>query len=257
MNIEVKIGPEAIAEAEACEQALAAAKSLVVATSADYVNAGEELKRLAAREKQIEGMRVQMKAPALETCRRIDEFFRQPLRMLADSKAAIKKALGTYDAEQRRLREEAERVAAEAARAERARQEAEAAKIEEAARLEREEEEAKAREIEAAGQAELAEVLRNKAKEEEAVKRARADALRQAAASIPVAPVVHVEQPAVEGISSRKVWKFLIEDASLLPREFTMPNETAIGGVVRAMKDKTNIPGVIVYAEDVYSARSA
>lgn len=52
-----------------------------------------------------------------------------------------------------------------------------------------------------------------------------------------------------KGVSSTQVWKFKITDASLIPREYLMVNEQALGQVVRALKDKACISGVQVYPE--------
>ena len=257
MTVEIVIGPEQRAAAEECERALVAARDLSVTDLAQYQAAAEELRKLSTREKFVDGMRVDMKARPLEECRQIDAWFKEPLKFLSDAKKLVSRAMGAYDEEQRRLREEAERQAAEAARKERERQEAEAAKIAEAARLKREKEEAKARELEAAGRAEKAEALRQKAEAAEAQKLAEAEAQRQAAAAIPAAPVVHIPQPKAEGVSSRQIWKYEIVDKDLLPREYTLPDDKAIGGVVRALKDKTNIPGVRVYSENTYATRGA
>lgn len=66
------------------------------------------------------------------------------------------------------------------------------------------------------------------------------------------APVV----PKVDGLSSRKNWKFKITDATKLPREYLMPDEKAIGAVVRALKDKTKIEGVEVYFDETLIKRA-
>jgi len=47
----------------------------------------------------------------------------------------------------------------------------------------------------------------------------------------------------------RTIWKFKIENEALIPRQYMVPNETAIGQVVRALKGQTNIPGVKIYEE--------
>jgi hypothetical protein len=57
--------------------------------------------------------------------------------------------------------------------------------------------------------------------------------------------------PKATGISTRKAWKFRITDQAAIPRDYMMPDEKAIGQVVRAMRERTNIPGVEVYSEDV------
>jgi hypothetical protein len=55
--------------------------------------------------------------------------------------------------------------------------------------------------------------------------------------------------PKSEGVSSSQVWKFRITNVDLIPREYMIPDEKAIGQVARALKNKTNIPGIEVYPE--------
>lgn len=257
MNAEVKITPEVAAEVEAANAMLAAAQSCKVTNAAEYEAAGAELKRIKSKANDLEARRLAMTRPLDEAKSRIMEFFKAPKQYLADAESSIKRAIGAYDAEQRRLQQEAEKAAAEAARKERERMEAEAAKAEQAAREKREREEAKARELEAKGRAAEAEAKRKAAEEAEAARLREAEAKRAAAASMPTAPVVHFEQPKVAGVSSRQVWKFEIVDPELLPRKFLVPDEKAIGGVVRSLGDKADIPGVRVYPETVISSRSA
>ena len=62
---------------------------------------------------------------------------------------------------------------------------------------------------------------------------------------------VHVENltPKVDGQVSRANWKFEVVDANLIPREYMTVDLKAIGAMVRARKDATNIPGVRVYPD--------
>ena len=71
------------------------------------------------------------------------------------------------------------------------------------------------------------------------------------------APVVVVKKtvPKVDGISTKHVWKFRIVDADVIPKDYLMPDEKAIGAIVRARKGKVDIPGVKVYKEAVVSTR--
>jgi hypothetical protein len=110
-------------------------------------------------------------------------------------------------------------------------------------------------------EAELAAIAR---KAEEDARVAEAAAYEQAgehetAAAIieapPVAPAITLPKPKAEGIATRKVWKFRITDAKLIPRDYMTPDEQRIGGVVRALGSSTNIPGVQVYAETVVAVR--
>ncbi len=50
-------------------------------------------------------------------------------------------------------------------------------------------------------------------------------------------------------ISYRETWKFEIEDVSIIPAEYMIPDEKKIGAVVRALKNNINIAGVRIYVE--------
>lgn len=77
-----------------------------------------------------------------------------------------------------------------------------------------------------------------------------AEATKQNVQEITVKPSV----PTVAGIRGRVNWKFRIVDQSKHPRRFLMPDEAAIGRMVREMKDKTKAealcPGIEVWSED-------
>jgi hypothetical protein len=47
----------------------------------------------------------------------------------------------------------------------------------------------------------------------------------------------------------RTIWKFRIKDVNAIPRQYMVPNEVAIGGVIRSLKGQANIPGIEVYEE--------
>jgi hypothetical protein len=67
-----------------------------------------------------------------------------------------------------------------------------------------------------------------------------------------VAPVfVPKAVPKIEGVVYREVWKFEIVNADLIPRQYLIPDEKAIGQTVRGLKDRTKIEGVRVYSERV------
>jgi len=68
------------------------------------------------------------------------------------------------------------------------------------------------------------------------------------------APVVP-EAPETNGLSLRTEWKFVITDVNKIPREYMVPDEVAIRRVVKALKDKANIPGVRVYSEAALTQR--
>lgn len=76
------------------------------------------------------------------------------------------------------------------------------------------------------------------------------EATALAASPVYVPPVVLTPStPKLEGVQERVSWKFEITDESLIPREYLMPDEKKIGGVVRAMKGETRIPGIRVFTD--------
>ena len=85
--------------------------------------------------------------------------------------------------------------------------------------------------------------------EEEVEQNVRAIQEDAAAKIAAAASAVNAIVPKVDGQVSRANWKFEIIDAKLLPREYLVPDEKAIGAMVRARKGDTAIPGVRVYPE--------
>ena len=75
-----------------------------------------------------------------------------------------------------------------------------------------------------------------------------AEAILEEPAYIPM-PTVKADIPKVDNRLFRKVWKFKIVDIKKIPIQYLMPDMVKIGGVVRAMKDKTDIPGIQIYEE--------
>jgi len=66
---------------------------------------------------------------------------------------------------------------------------------------------------------------------------------------IPMVSVPKTEAPKIQGVGFRSNWKFRIVNESLIPNEYKTIDMVKIGGVVRALKGATNIPGVEVYEE--------
>lgn len=107
---------------------------------------------------------------------------------------------------------------------------------------------------------------KQKAEEEKRIKEAEAleaegkkeEAEKVISEPIPEPAPIAAPSPAakVEGVSIKKIWKFRIVDPSKLPREYLMADSTAIGKAVRTQKEKCEIPGVEIYAEDSVAARS-
>lgn len=158
---------------------------------------------------------------------------------LAEAETAIKRSLGTYEANKRaeieakRRAEEAKaRRMAEALERERQQQIEAARKVVEDKRL------AEAAALEAAG----------KSKEADAVLAAPIYVVAPPIAPPPIADRTPRYQAPVS-VSTRTNWQFRIMNTDLIPREWLIPNEKAIGAYVRAQKDKAVIPGVDIYSE--------
>ena len=131
--------------------------------------------------------------------------------------------LAEWFAEQRRIREEAER------------------KRLEAIRKQKEEEERKLRE---ALEAE------NAGKKEEAEK-----IINQVIEAKP--PEVKTpEKPKLKGVYSRIDYDFETVDVTKIPREYMIPDETLIRKVIRASKGKVVIPGIKVIAKEIVVTRT-
>lgn len=76
------------------------------------------------------------------------------------------------------------------------------------------------------------------------------------AAPVVVAPVVVPREDSTPGISYREIWKFEVIDPNSVPRDYLAIDEKRIGGVVRALKGETRIPGVRVWPEKSIAGRS-
>lgn len=209
--------PEVKALTEETQVIVAAAGAVVVKTVEQYALAGTELTRIKGAAKRLDELRTSITRPMDAAKKAVMDFFRAPAERLAAAEAQIKRAMLAYSNEQDRIRQAEQRKADEAAQRERDRISAQAAKAT------------------AAGKDE------------------KAAALEQRAAEV-VAPVIQREPPKVAGVSTREVWKFAIVDAALVPREYTLIDESKIRRVVGAMKGDTAIPGVRVYAEKALAA---
>lgn len=199
---------------------LAVGVNYAVANVADYEVAGLELQRVKGAQKRLDDLRKSMTRPLDATKKAIMDFFRGPEEKLARAENGIKRAMIGFQEEQDRKRQEEQRRADELARRERER---------------------------------LAEQAR---KASEAGKDERAAILAQRASSV-VAPIVSRAPPKVPGVQTREVWKFAIEDAAKIPREYLAPDESKIRRVVEALKSDTAIAGVRVWSEKSIAAGRA
>jgi hypothetical protein len=67
-------------------------------------------------------------------------------------------------------------------------------------------------------------------------------------------PVVILEAAKIDGVSCRTIWRYAVVDERQVPREYLMVDQKKLGGVVRALKGATQIPGVRVWADQTVAA---
>lgn len=192
------------------------AKAVKVVDIESYKYAGELWKSIGDMIKEVKATfdpicEAANKAHKAATAKRAS--FLDPLESVYRS---VKRLMSDYDAEQERIRREAEEKLREQAR-----KEEEERRLKEAIALEE------------SGQKEVAEAVME--------------------TPVYVAPVVITKAvPKMEGGPVfRTVWKFRIVNQNIIPRQYLKVDEVAIGGVVRALKGQTNIPGIEPYEERV------
>ena len=64
-----------------------------------------------------------------------------------------------------------------------------------------------------------------------------------------VTPTVRADIPKVDGRLYRTTWKWKVVDKAKIPRDYLMPNDIMLNGIVRSLKGATNISGIQVYEE--------
>lgn len=227
IEIEVQEARELAQEANAL---LIQAKTYHIANPDQYQAAASELLRIKTVRTRIAEVMDPVVAAAHQTHKLATGKRAELMAPLDEAERAIKLALGAYDQEQRR------KAAEEEARL-RAIAEAEAAK--ERARL--------------AAQAEKA---LEKGKEDKA-----ADLLDQAAAVIPMAPIVAPQVVKVAGVSSRVVWRARVVNPQTVPAyvggvEIREINLGALNRLAAMTKGPSQIPGVEFYEETQIAAAS-
>jgi len=197
------------------------AKALIIQSNDDFIKAGEILTVIKSLRKEIDATFDPIITKAHEAHKEAIAQKKKVDAPLVEAEGIVKPRMAAWNAEQERLRREEEERLREIAR--------------------KEEEERRLKEAIAA---------------EQAGNKEEAQAIIEA--PIEVAPII-VEKttPKPAGVSFTKQWKFRITDPNKIPRQYLKVDEVAIGGVVRSLKDKTNIPGVEVYAVDGVSGRAA
>ena len=223
-------------------------EALQVTDPATFQEAGELVKTVALYIRRVG----EVLDPIVEAAHRAHKIAVQQrdtlLKPAQRARAVLGERMATYEQAEARRRREAE----QAAQRERERLEREAREQAEA-ETRRLQAEAETRRIDEAAQ------LESTGDHEGAAR------LIAAPVSAPVVMPAPVFQPAppiaappkVEGVSFRSTWKWRLVDAAQLPRQYLIPDDKAIGAVVRAMGPRTSIPGITVYEERISSVRPA
>ena len=222
-----------------------------------FLAAGEELRAISARRKDLEAKRVEITKPMDLAKQRVMDLFRSVTDVLDRAEQKLRGAMVSYETAERQRAEQARREAEAKARAER-----------EAA--ERDAREAEQRAAEAARQAANAETpLQAAAAEAEFMAASEAAiAAHTIAETAAIAPVVSLvpEAPKAAGVSFRSNWKAEVTDLAALIAEaagnkervsLLKADESALNALAKATKGAVHIPGVRFYDDRITSVRRA
>lgn len=262
-QLAVQLSEQAVATASATLQA---AEAFIVSDAETYQAAGEHMVTIKGRLDAVEAKRVETKADALSLCKKIDALFKPPLDFLTKARGIFAAKRQAWKDKETKRAEEAARILKEAAAREQARLDRLAQEKAERALAAAERETAKLREAEqqALAQAQDEEAKRiiteGVAAKIEEVKARQEDKAAEILATVPQVPVpvfAPPEMPKVGGVSDRVAWKHRVVNASLVPPEFTMPDDKKLGQYARAMKERAKVAGVEFYPEPVTAVKGA
>lgn len=211
------------AERDASEYVVLA-KALPVSSQEDYEAAGEELKAIKTKIKDLESKRLAITNPFMEKKRQVDALFRAPLALLAQAESSLKEKMSAYfsEVEKKRKAEEAERRA-------------------EAARLAREAAKAEANGQEGKATRKLAEAV--------AVVNSLLPSTAPSASGVSHSSIWDFE--VVDFLALVKAVA-----AGKAPICLLQPNDTEIRKKVRALGEEHSMPGVVAFKKSVVRASS-
>jgi hypothetical protein len=210
------------------EMKLREAENYSITTPVMAEAAAEDLRKIKALSKELEENRKAITKPLDDEKAGIMDFYRPAQTFLGDAEVLLKRKLMNYQADQERIRREAQ------------------AKAEAEARKERERLEKQAQKAEASGKAEQAEALRENA--------------------TLVSTNVVQEAPKLTGIATRTIWRGrVIDKHALVSAALSRPDimalividESALNKLATALKDNLNIPGAEAYSDTQMSAKAA
>ena len=209
----------AIALPEAVDKELTAVESLIalydgreLESAEDYFEAGEHLKTCKSLADQINEFMKPIVSAAHAAHKAAKARQNEALAPIEKARTVIGRVMGAYQEEQAAARRIAEAQ-------ERARLEAEAA----------------------AARAEYEEGLMVAGRIDEAIAVHNMPHMVQE-------PNLPDDKPRVAGTAVRKTWHFEVVDPMAIPREYLVPDEKAIGAIVRARAGQVEIPGVRIYS---------
>ncbi len=240
---------------------VAAAHDLTVENAEQAERAGGILRDLQTVRKRAETERKDLTRPYRAHEQQINDQFREPSAMLDKADGIIRGKVLAWQREQERLRAERQRELDRIAAEQRARDEAERARLAAEAREQREawEREAATRAAHAAGHATDETLAAASAAEQAAAAMAELERARE------IAPLpVHAVQRAApvkpsEGVAVKRPWTFEITDPSEVPREHMTVSEQSIRQAmredVRAGREPQSIPGVRFYQDERLAVR--
>lgn len=257
--------PEAIKAGQMAEQTYTLALAVKVDCPEMFEIAGEELRSIVTKRKDIEAMRLSITRPMDEAKARVMDLFRAPTERLAEAEKLLRVEMTGY---QRAEQEKADKLRREA-------EERDRAEREQHARQQREAEAAqqKAREEAEAARSSGDEAAAAAAEAAAAAASEQAEAAREQIELSEIAPPAQIATiaPKASGISARKNWKAEVTDFKSLVLAaakraeagddfllgFLLPNEKALNASAKSMQARLSVPGVRVYADDVLSVRRA
>lgn len=224
-------------------------EAIVIKCQKDYVYAGECLKQVKKKAKDLEIMRLSITKPLNDAKNAVMDLFRKPSNILAAAEGKVKKCMIDYTVEQERILKEKEEKLRRQAEAEEARKR-------------------KVLEEQARKQEAKAEELRRKAKEADEKERQRLEekakeADERAEQRREKKEEVHIEAPVLDktvktptGVSYREKWYAVVVDKSKLNIQYLEANMSLLNKFAQATKGKINLPGVEFKFERILASRS-
>lgn len=240
---------------------VAYANEFVVSNASDSAKAQEAISRIKAQIDTLDAKRKEFTKPLDQLKKNWMLFFGAPTSKYEDASKILSDKVLKFDAEQRKIQEDAQRKAEADARIERARLQAIADETERKAREEAAAKRKAADEAAAAGDAAAAAKLNAQATRVEEKAEAKIEQFTTRAATV-VAPVIQTESVKAGGTSFRDNWKWRLKDLSKVNATFlmTVTNNDAIDGIVKSMKDKAGSvlgEGIEIYNERGLASRRA